>query len=86
MKKITLILLFFAAINIVKAQTVLKPGDVAIVHINKAYESFDFVPLVAITTGTVIEFTDMKYSAALRRFVPFANPQDRKSTRLNSSH
>lgn len=75
MKKITLILLFFAAINIVKAQTVLKPGDVAIVHINKAYESFDFVPLVAITTGTVIEFTDMKYSAALRRFVPFANPQ-----------
>lgn len=75
MKKTTLFLLLLAAIQIVKAQTVLKPGDIAIVHINKAYESFDFVPLVPITAGTVIEFTDMKYSATQRRFIPFANTQ-----------
>lgn len=75
MKKFTLLLLLFAVFQIVKAQTVLKPGDIAIVHINKAYESFDFVPLVPIVTGTKIIFSDMKYSANLKRFIPFTNSQ-----------
>jgi len=75
MKKITLFLLLFAVFQFAKAQTVLKPGDIAIVHINKTYESFDFVPLVPISVGTKIVFTDMKYSTAQRRFIPFGNPE-----------
>lgn len=55
--------------------TKLKAGDIAIVQINKAYQSFDFVPLVPITTGTTIVFSDMKYSASLKGFIPFGDPQ-----------
>lgn len=73
MKKFTLFLLLFAVLQIAKAQTVLKPGDIAIVQVNYSNRSFDFVPLVPLSTGTKIVFTDMKYSAATHKFIPFGN-------------
>jgi hypothetical protein len=75
MKKFITLILFAAIAQISFAQTVLHPGDIAIVQVNKDYESFNFVPLVPITTGTKIIFSDMKYSATQRGFIPFGNPQ-----------
>lgn len=75
MKKITLFLMVIASMQLVRTQTVLKAGDIAIVQINNSYKSFDFVPLVPITEGTVIVFSDMKYSALKKGFIPFADPQ-----------
>lgn len=75
MKKTTVLFLLIVILQFVSAQTVLHPGDIAIVQINKTYDSFDFVPLVPITTGTKIVFSDMKYSALQKRFIPFGDPQ-----------
>lgn len=65
MKKFTLLLLLFAVFQIVKAQTVLQPGDIAIVQVNASYNSFDFVSFVDIEAGTIIYFTDYAYSTVL---------------------
>ena len=65
MKKITLFVLLLAIIQIAKAQTVLKPGDIAIVQVNASYNSFDFVSFVDIEAGTTIKFTDYAYSTVL---------------------
>jgi len=75
MKKFITLILFSAIAQITFAQTVLHSGDIAIIQVNKDYESFDFMPLVPITTGTKIIFSDMKYSATQRGFIPFGNPQ-----------
>jgi len=69
------LLLFVITCSYAVTPTVLQPGDIAIVQVNKAYESFDFVPLVPITAGTKILFSDMKYSATLKGFIPFGNLQ-----------
>jgi hypothetical protein len=65
MKKITILLLLIAIMQIAKAQTVLQPGDVAIVQVNYTYNSFDFVCFVDIEAGTKIRFTDYVYSSTL---------------------
>ena len=54
MKKITLFVLLLAIIQIAKAQTVLKPGDIAIVQVNYTFNSFDFVCYVDIEAGIEI--------------------------------
>ncbi len=52
-----------------QAVTILKPGDVAFVQVNYATNSFDFVPLVNLETGTKIMFTDYSYSAKDHKLV-----------------
>ena len=69
------LLLFVITCSYAVTPTILQPGDIAIIQVNKAYASFDFVPLVPITAGTKIVFSDMKYSTALKGFVPFGDPQ-----------
>lgn len=68
MKKITLFVLFLAIIQIAKTQTVLKPGDIAIVQVNYTFNSFDFVCYVDIEAGTEIWFTDYAFSNTLTDF------------------
>ena len=68
MKKITLFVLLLAIIQIAKAQTVLKPGDIAIVQVNYTFNSFDFVCYVDIEAGTEIWFTDYAFSNTLTDF------------------
>ncbi|MDD3077560.1 MAG: T9SS type A sorting domain-containing protein [Paludibacter sp.] len=68
MKKVYLLLVFLITVFILsKAQTILKPGDVAIVQVNYSYQySFDFVILKEIEPGTQIWFTDYIYSDSLK--------------------
>ena len=68
MKKFTLILMLIAIIPVAKAQTILKPGDIAIVQVNFSRNSFDFVPLVDIAAGTKIKFTDYAWKNNLNDF------------------
>lgn len=68
MKKITLFVLLLTIIQIAKAQTVLKPGDIAIVQVNYTFNSFDFVCYVNIEAGTEIWFTDYAFSNTLTDF------------------
>ncbi len=65
MKKFITLILFAAIAQITFAQTVLNPGDVAIVQVNYSYHSFDFVTFVNLEAGTKIRFTDYAYSATL---------------------
>jgi len=68
MKKIFTLILFAAIVTITFAQTVLKPGDIAIVQVNFSQNSFDFVPLVDIAAGTKISFTDYAWKNSLGDF------------------
>ena len=67
MKKITLFVLLLAIIQIAKAQTVLKPGDIAIVQVNYTFNSFDFVCYVDIEAGTEIWFTNLQQLKQFRQ-------------------
>ncbi len=69
MRKITFLMLFVAlcSFSSLNAQTTLKAGDVAIIAMNSAAstvakKTFDFVPLVDIQAGTVINFTDAPFT------------------------
>ncbi len=46
-----------------QAQTILTPGDIVIVNVNADDpDYFDFVPLVDLETGTIINFTDIAWT------------------------
>jgi len=54
-----LIAAVFMMLSSIHAQTTLNPGDLVIVTVNQdAPDNFDFIPLVDIQAGTVINFTD----------------------------
>lgn len=57
--KICLILFLLFALNGVRGQSVLYPGDIALLTLNSdGLKNFDFVALVDLTAGTTIHFTD----------------------------
>lgn len=56
-----MLLLVFSGVT--HGQSVLLPGDIAIVSVNSTNHSFDFVPLVDIEKGTSIWFTDGKWDS-----------------------
>jgi len=60
--------MLLAILQIANAQTILQPGDVAIVQVNYTYNSFDFVCFVDIEAGTEIRFTDYAFSNTLNDF------------------
>ena len=68
MKKQILLSIFLVLSAITAtAQTLLMPGDVAIVQVNYSYQySFDFVVLKDLEAGTQIWFTDYAYSNSLK--------------------
>lgn len=59
MKRYTLLFIAFVFSFPLWAQTVLQPGDIAMVTVNTdADDLFEFIPLVNLQEGTVIHFTD----------------------------
>ncbi|MEQ9263982.1 MAG: lamin tail domain-containing protein [Balneolaceae bacterium] len=56
-------MLLFVFSGVTHGQSVLLPGDVAIVSVNSSNHSFDFVPLVDIEKGTSIWFTNGKWDS-----------------------
>ncbi len=68
MKKFKLLVLLLAVFLVSKSQTVLQPGDVAIVQVNYTFNSLDFVCSVDIDAGTEIWFSDYAYSNSLTDF------------------
>lgn len=62
--RLTSFLMFLLVFSgVTYGQSVLLPGDIAIVSVNSTNHSFDFVPLVDIEKGTSIWFTDGKWDS-----------------------
>lgn len=62
--RLTSFLMFLLVFSgVTHGQSVLLPGDIAIVSVNSTNHSFDFVPLVDIEIGTSIWFTDGKWDS-----------------------
>ncbi|MBO6525206.1 MAG: T9SS type A sorting domain-containing protein [Balneolaceae bacterium] len=55
---IAFLLFFLVSSSTVFSQSVLLPADVVIVSVNSAGDSFDFIPLVNLETGTTIWFSN----------------------------